>query len=89
VGKAKAKPVVWIEEGCIGCGLCAHYCPTVFQLNAVTDESRVRGAARCDGVTDGNAYRRSPLVEGLPATVREEVGEVIADCPMHTVRMSG
>jgi hypothetical protein len=49
----------------------------------------VRGAARCDGVTDGNAYRRSPLVEGLPATVREEVGEVIADCPMHTVRMSG
>lgn len=24
---------VWIEEGCIACGLCEQICPEVFELN--------------------------------------------------------
>ena len=24
---------VWIEEGCISCGLCENVCPEVFKLN--------------------------------------------------------
>ncbi|MPL91520.1 hypothetical protein SDC9_37595 [bioreactor metagenome] len=28
---------VWIEEGCIACGLCADICPEVFKINDVAN----------------------------------------------------
>lgn len=30
--KAMAISMVWIEEGCISCGLCEEICPEVFKL---------------------------------------------------------
>ena len=77
---------VWIDEGCIGCRLCAHYCPDVF---VIVDESRVRGEARCDGITDGNAYRRAPLAPALAQRVLADVADVVGDCPAQVVRWEG
>ena len=74
---------VWIEEGCIGCRLCSHYCPDVF---AIAEESRIRAEARCDGITDGNAYRRTPLDPAVAIRVMEDVADVVSDCPSQVVR---
>ena len=32
---------VWIEEGCIGCGMSESNCPEVFKIKDVTGESSV------------------------------------------------
>lgn len=34
---------VWIDEGCIACGLCADTCPEVFEM--VDDTAKVKAGA--------------------------------------------
>lgn len=74
---------VWIEEGCIGCRLCAHYCPDVF---SIAEESRIRAEVRDDGLTDGNAYRRAALNPVVAVRVLTDIADVVSDCPAQVVR---
>lgn len=74
---------VWIEEGCVACGVCAHYCPDVFCLQG---ESRVRGEAREDGITDGNYYRKATILAHLRERAAGDIADVVLDCPMQVVR---
>jgi Fe-S-cluster-containing hydrogenase component 2 len=76
-------PLVWIEEGCIACGLCAHYCPDVF---ALCEESRIRAEVREDGVLDGNLYRKSALKRDIVVRCGEDLEAVVSDCPVQVVR---
>lgn len=77
---------VWIEEGCVACGVCAHYCPEVFCLRDESQEAQIRGEARSDGVTNGNAYARAEIITALRDRVAGDIADAVLDCPMQVVR---
>ncbi|MBU1023994.1 ferredoxin [bacterium] len=41
----KIKVKVWVDEGCIGCGLCEEICPEVFEADetASVNEENIEG----------------------------------------------
>lgn len=53
---------VWIEEGCIGCGLCETTCPDVFE---VTQEAFVKE----DAIFDGNEAAIKEAASDCPVDV--------------------
>lgn len=58
----------FVNEGCIGCGLCEGICPEVFTMN----DSGVAVAIDAE-VPEGAEERAAEAKEGCPAGVIEEV----------------
>ncbi len=59
---------VWIEEGCIACGLCEDTCPEVFEMEDIA-------VVKADAVFDGNEDAIIEAAEGCPVEViKYEVG---------------
>lgn len=63
IGKGFEKMKVTIEEGCIGCGLCANVCPNVFRM---TDGGVAEVFAQPDPVDETNAQEAA---DGCPVSV--------------------
>ncbi len=53
---------VWIEEGCVSCGLCADTCPDVFEM--ADDAAKVK-----DGADLGNEDSIKQAANDCPVTV--------------------
>ena len=79
---------VWIEEGCIPCGACAHISPNVFAITDAWDTAIVRGLARVDSIDSRNEVERSPLRIGFAAAETDAIREAAEGCPVEVIRFA-
>jgi len=74
---------VWIDEGCIACGMCSSICPLVFDIP--DDEAVIRAVVRSDGMTSPNRQERS-LLSNLGSGDSAVIIEAAARCPVEIIK---
>jgi len=75
---------VWIDEGCIVCGVCGDECPDVFLITDTT--CFIRATVREDDTDSENREEKSPLKVEVRGSFEDGIRTAASGCPVEVIK---